>query len=93
MWNYFKKSDSLSENPAPYIYYSDFSKETVWIYIGRTGFTLFRRFRRLRRAPSSQMNIVCSVLQQNIFWGPSVSEKIISYVVLVSSNPFSLSLS
>ena len=25
-------------------------KETVWIYIGRTGFTLFRRFRRFRRA-------------------------------------------
>ena len=48
--NYFKKSDRLSENPAPFIYYSDSRKETVWIYIGRTGFTLFRRFRRFRRA-------------------------------------------
>ena len=45
--NYFKKSDRLSENPAPSIYYSkSVRKETVWIYIGRTGFTLFRRFRR-----------------------------------------------
>ena len=50
LWNYFKKSDRLSENPAPFIYYSDSRKETVWIYIGRTGFTLFRRFRRFRRA-------------------------------------------
>ena len=41
--NYFKKSDRLSENPAPY---SKSRKEMVWIYIGRTGFTLFRRFRR-----------------------------------------------
>ena len=48
--NYFKKSDRLSENPAPFIYYSKSRKETVWIYIGRTGFTLFRRFRRFRRA-------------------------------------------
>ena len=44
--NYFKKSDRLSENPAPSIYYSKSRKETVWIYIGRIGFTLFRRFRR-----------------------------------------------
>ena len=48
--NYFKKSDRLSENPAPFIYYSKSRQETVWIYIGRTGFTLFRRFRRFRRA-------------------------------------------
>ena len=48
--NYFKKSDRLSENPVPFIYYSKSRKETVWIYIGRTGFTLFRRFRRFRRA-------------------------------------------
>ena len=48
--NYFRKSDRLSENPAPFIYYSKSRKETVWIYIGRTGFTLFRRFRRFRRA-------------------------------------------
>ena len=48
--NCFKKSDRLSENPVPFIYYSDSRKETVWIYIGRTGFTLFRRFRRFRRA-------------------------------------------
>ena len=48
--NYFKKSDRLSENPAPFIYYSKSRKETVWIYIGRTGFTLFRRFRKFRRA-------------------------------------------
>ena len=47
--NYFKKSDRLSENPAPFIYYSDSRKETVWIYIGCTGFTFFRRFRRFRR--------------------------------------------
>ena len=48
--NYFKKSDRPSENPAPFIYYSKSRKETVWIYLGRTGFTLFRRFRRFRRA-------------------------------------------
>ena len=48
--NYFKKSDRLSENAAPFIYYSDSRKEMVWIYIGRTGFTLFRRFRRFHRA-------------------------------------------
>ena len=48
--NYFKKSDRPSENPAPFIYYSKSRKETVWIYIGPTGFTLFRRFRRFRRA-------------------------------------------
>ena len=48
--NYFKKSDRLSENPAPFIYFSKSRKETVWIFIGRTGFTLFRRFRRFRRA-------------------------------------------
>ena len=35
---------------VPFIYHSDSMKETVWIYIGRTRFTLFRRFRRLRRA-------------------------------------------
>ena len=51
--NYFKKSDRLSENPAPFIYYSKSRKETVWIYIGRTEFTLFRRFRRFRRAEYS----------------------------------------
>ena len=48
--NYFKKSDRLSENPAPFIYYSKSRKETVLIYIGRTGFTLFLRFWRFRRA-------------------------------------------
>ena len=48
--NYFKKSDRPSENPAPFIYYSKSRKEMVWIYIGRTGFTLSRRFRRFRRA-------------------------------------------
>ena len=48
--NYFKKSDRPSENPAPFIYYSKSRKETIWIYIGRTGFTLFRRFRRFRPA-------------------------------------------
>ena len=48
--NYFKKSDWPSENPAPFKYYSKSRKETVWIYIGRTGFTLFRRFRIFRRA-------------------------------------------
>ena len=53
---YFSKTElfqdirSTSENPAPFIYYSKSRKETVWIYIGRTGFTLFRRFRRCRRA-------------------------------------------
>ena len=36
--------------PAPFTYYSDSRKETVWIYIGRTGFTLFRRFRRFHSA-------------------------------------------
>ena len=50
LWNYFKKSDRLSENPASFIYYSDSRKEAVSIYIGRTGFTLFRRFRRFHRA-------------------------------------------
>ena len=48
--NYFKKSDRQSENPTHFIYCSDSRKETVWIYIGRIGFTLFRRFRRFRRA-------------------------------------------
>ena len=50
LWNYFKKSDRLSENLASFVYYSDSRKEMVWIYIGRTGFTLFRGFRRFRRA-------------------------------------------
>ena len=59
--NYFKKSDRLSENPAPFIYYSKSRKETVWIYIGRTGFTLFRRFRRFRRAElPDEYSIQCS---------------------------------
>ena len=64
--NYFKKSDRLSENPAPFIYYSDSRKETVWIYIyaldshssGDSEDSV---------VPNSQMNIVCNVLYQNIF--------------------------
>ena len=40
----------LSENPATFIYCFHSRKETVWIYICRTGFTLFQRFRRFCRA-------------------------------------------
>ena len=59
--NYFKKSDRLSKNPAPFIYNSKSRKETVWIYIARTWFTLFRRFRRFRRAElPDEYNMQCT---------------------------------
>ena len=80
--NYFKKSDRPSENPAPFIYYSKSRKETVWIYIGRTGFTLFGRFRKFRRAElPDEYSMQCT--PPDNFWGTSVSEKVISYVVPV----------
>ena len=58
----FLEIRSLSENSAPFIYYSDSSKETVWIYIGRTEFTRFRRFGRFRRWIYTDRQKACSTL-------------------------------
>ena len=46
----FQEIRPTAGKPCLFIYYSDSRKETVYIYIVRTGFTLFRRFLRFRRA-------------------------------------------